>query len=84
MAKRILTSVIIILILGSNQVLPQNTFNVIIRDTTNDHTAWDAIELPSGDFFILDEMWDTSYISSARLSKISAKGEIVKQKYFQS
>jgi len=75
-----LIPVLVLGIMGIIEVPAQTTFNVVIKDTIYDHQIMDAVELPSGNFIIVDVTNLNSTTTCARILKIDTKGEVRQQK----
>ena len=67
---------------GIVKVPAQSTFNVIIKDTIYDHQIYDALELSSGNFIILDVTGLSPTTTCSRVSKLKSTGEVIIQKNF--
>ena len=64
------------------EVRAQSTFNVVIKDTIYDHQVYDALELSSGNFIILDVTGLSPTNTCSRVSKLNSSGEVIMQKNF--
>ena len=67
-----LIPVLVLGIMGIIEVPAQTTFNVVIKDTIYDHQIMDAVELPSGNFIIVDVTNLNSTTTCARILKIKS------------
>lgn len=69
-------------IFGQVDISAQSTFNVVIKDTIYDHQVYDALELSSGNFIILDVTGLSPTTTCSRVSKLKSTGEVILQKNF--